>query len=112
MGAWVETRVLGCVCGDLIGSVPLLQRRGECRGRHLDRKVRAPCSLAPGHRRAPAHRQALRQHRHRRRAAGQMKGNEEQWWLQYTNKAGDKEREIAKVRARQRRTDGMSILEV
>ena len=36
----------------------------------------------------------------RKRAAGQMKGNEEQWWLQYTNKAGDKEREIAKVRAR------------
>ena len=43
-----------CVRGDLIGSMPLLQRRGECRGRHLDHELRAPCSLAPGHRRAPA----------------------------------------------------------
>ena len=38
----------------------------------------------------------------RRKAAANTAQKEagEAWWLQYTNKAGDKEREIAKVRAR------------
>ena len=36
----------------------------------------------------------------RRRAQGNKGGSEEAWWLQYQTSAGDKQREIAKVRAR------------
>ena len=75
-----------------------LQRRYEQEERL--RQQREEAARAKAAEEEAAERKEREREELRRRAAGHAKGNEEAWWLQYTNKAGDKEREIAKVRAR------------